>query len=277
MSTRGWTSSPGFWAATISATRPVILPFVGKQRQEFTTSLTVELEGDFHMHRILKTTVRAIGISVTLLGIAAAQDRFDMKVRNDFFAGFAGNQQALDRAMNFCEKALAANPQNAEAMVWHGAGALYQSGQFFQAGDRAKGGEFWQRALAEMDAAVAIAPDRVSVRIPRGAALLTASRNLASPEMARPLIEKAVSDYKRSLEIQKDRLDSLGTHARGELLIGLADGYARLGKDDQAASYFERIRAALPGTPYAASAEKWLQTKTLGPHEAGCLGCHVAK
>jgi tetratricopeptide (TPR) repeat protein len=229
------------------------------------------------MHRILKATVTAIGLGLTLFGIAAAQDRFDMKVRNDFFAGFTGDQPAFDRAMKFCEDALAANPQNAEAMVWHGAGTLYKSGQFFQAGDRAKGGEFWQRALSEMDAAVAIAPDRVSVRIPRGAALLTASRNLPSLEMARPLIEKAVSDYERSLEIQQDRFDSLGTHPRGELLIGLADGYARLGKDGPATATFERIRATLPGTPYAASAEKWLQTNTLAPREAGCLGCHAAK
>lgn len=229
------------------------------------------------MNRILKTTVTVIGLGLTLIVAAAAQERFDMKVRNDFFAGFAGNQQAFDRAMKVCEEALAANPQNAEAMVWHGAGTFYQSGQAFQAGDRAKGGELWQRGLGEMDAAVALAPDRVSVRIPRGAALLIASHNLPNPEMARPLIEKGVSDYAHSLELQKERLDSLGTHPRGELLIGLADGYARLGKDEQATAYFERIRAALPGTVYAASAGKWLQTKSLAPREAGCLGCHVAK
>ena len=47
--------------------------------------------------------------------------------------------------------------------------------------------------------------------------------------------------------------------------------------DEQAAVYFERIRAALPDTAYAASATKWLATKSLAPREAGCLGCHVAK
>ena len=95
--------------------------------------------------------------------------------------------------------------------------------------------------------------------------------------MAAPLIEKGVGDFERVLEIQKPYFDTLGTHPRGELLIGLADGYARLGKNEQAAAFFERIRAALPGSAYAASAEKWLATKTLAPREAGCLGCHVAK
>ena len=66
-------------------------------------------------------------------------------------------------------------------------------------------------------------------------------------ERARPLIEKGVGDFEHALEIQKPYFDTLGTHPRGELLIGLADGYARLGKDDQATAYFERIRAASAG------------------------------
>ena len=218
-----------------------------------------------------------IVIAAGLLGLAAAQDRFDLKVRTDFFAGFAGNEQALDRAMKICEEELAKNPNHPEALVWHGSGLFFQSGKFFQAGDPARGGEFWQRGLAEMDNAVKIAPDSLGVRIPRGAVLLTASRTLPNAAMARPLIETGLGDFERSLEIQKPYFDTLGAHPRGELLIGLADGYARLGKDEQAKAYFERIRAALPGTPYAASADKWLATKSLTPREGGCLGCHVAK
>jgi tetratricopeptide (TPR) repeat protein len=229
------------------------------------------------MNHILKTTVTVFGISLAVLGLAAAQERFDMRVRNDFFAGFAGNQEALDRAMKLCEEELARNPDNAAALVWHGSGVFFESRTYFRAGDQAKGLEFWQRGLGEMDNAVKMAPDTLGVRIPRGAVLLTASRALPSAEMARPLIEKGVGDFERALEIQKPYFDTLGTHPRGELLIGLADGYARLGKDDQATAYFERIRAALPGSAYAASAEKWLATKTLAPREAGCLGCHVAK
>ena len=229
------------------------------------------------MNQMLKTTVTVLGLSLAVLGLAAAQERFDMRVRNDFFAGFAGNQEALDRAMKICEDELARNPQNAAALVWHGSGVFFESGTYFRGGDRAKGGEFWQRGLAEMDRAVEMAPDVLGVRIPRGAVLLTASLSLPNAEMAHPLIEKGVSDFEHALEIQKPYFDTLGTHPRGELLIGLADGYARLGKDDQAAAYFQRIRAALPGSAYAASADKWLATKTLAPREAGCLGCHVAK
>ncbi len=229
------------------------------------------------MNQILKSGISVIGLGLVFLGLTAAEERFDLRVRTDFFAGFAGDQQALDRAMKLCEEELARNPANAEALVWHGSGVFFQSGQFFKAGDRAKGGEYRQRGLAEMDRAVQIAPDNLGVRIPRGAELLTASRYLPNPEMARPLIETGLADFEHTLEIQKLYFDKLGTHQRGELLIGLADGYARLGKDEQATLYFERIRAALPGTPYAANADKWLATKSLTPRESGCIGCHVAK
>jgi tetratricopeptide (TPR) repeat protein len=229
------------------------------------------------MNHMFKIAVSVAGLGLAVLGLAAAQERFDMRVRNDFFAGFAGNHEALDRGMKLCEEELARNPANAAALVWHGAGVFFESKTYFQAGDRAKGIEFWQRGLGEMDKAVTMAPDDLGVRIPRGAVLLTASRVLPDAERARPLIEKGVGDFEHTLEIQKTYFDALGTHPRGELLIGLADGYARLGKDDQATAYFERIRAALPGSAYAASADKWLASKTLAPREAGCLGCHVAK
>ena len=162
------------------------------------------------MKHILKTTVITAGLGLLLLGNAAAQERFDLKVRNDFFAGFAGNQQALDRAMKLCEEELARNPANAEAMVWHGAGVFFESRTYFQAGEQPKGFEFWQRGLAEMDSAVKIAPDHLGVRIPRGAVLLTASRSLPSADMARPLIERGLTDFEQTLEIQKAYYDTWG-------------------------------------------------------------------
>src|SRR5271169_3721749 len=143
---------------------------------------------------------------------APAQDaRFDLKVREDFFAGFAGNQEALDRGMKACEATLAADPKNAEAMVWHGSGLYFAAGQAFRTGDQQKGMDMWTRGLKEMQTAVELAPDSVGVRIPRGAVLLTGS-HFVPGEMARPLIEQGVSDYQRTFDIQKDYLNTLGSH-----------------------------------------------------------------
>jgi tetratricopeptide (TPR) repeat protein len=209
-------------------------------------------------------------------GVLSSQNRFDLKVREYFFAGFAGDAASLDKGMKMCEEALAADPKHAEAMVWHGAGLFYQSGQAFQSGDQQKGGELWARGIKEMDQAVELAPDSLGVRIPRGAVMLTASRYLPSPEMARPLLEKGLTDFEKSYELQASYLADLGTHPRGELMIGLADGYSRAGNAEKAQVWFERIQKELRDTPYAKSAAIWLETKTLAPAQAGCLGCHTA-
>jgi tetratricopeptide (TPR) repeat protein len=232
-------------------------------------------------HKKLKLAIAAmvaflIGFLSTIRS-APAQDRFDLKVRNDFFAGYAGDKDALARGMKACEDALAADPKNAEAMVWHGSGVLVGAQQLFASGDSEKAVPVWMRGLAEMQAAVDLAPDSVGVRIPRGAVLLTASHYIPDANMAKPLIVEGVSDYQRAYDLQKEYFATLGTHPRGELLLGLADGYSRLGDQDKAAAYFEEIVKTLPGTAYAKRASAWETTKSLPVEQTGCVGCHVSK
>ena len=217
---------------------------------------------------------RLCTVMLLVVGVLSSQERFDLKVRNYFFAGFSGDTASLEKGIKICEDALAADPKNAEALVWHGSGLFYQAGQAFQSGDQQKGGELWQRGLKEMDQAVELAPDDLGVRIPRGAVLLTASHYLPSPEMARPLLEKGLADFEKTYDLQADHLADLGTHPRGELMIGLADAYSRTGHQEKAQVWFERIQKEMAGTPYAKSAGIWLETKTLAPAQAGCLGCH---
>src|ERR1700682_3999533 len=145
----------------------------------------------------MKTTFAAL-VLLGGAGLLLAQDRFDFQVRNYFFAGFAGDVASLEKGMKICEDSLVADPKNAEALVWHGAGLFYESGQAFQKQDMQKGGELWAKGLKEMDEAVAVAPDQLGVVIPRGAVLLTASKYVPSPEMARPLIEKGVADFEKT-------------------------------------------------------------------------------
>ncbi|MBM3740954.1 MAG: hypothetical protein FJW39_34885 [Acidobacteria bacterium] len=156
-------------------------------------------------------------------GIALAAERFDHVVRNDFFLGFAGNQEALARGMKTCEKILAEDPNHSEALVWHGSGLWGQAGAAFQRGDREAGMELSQKGLAEMDKAVALAPDNIGVRIPRGASLLAGARAMRDSPFRRSLFERALSDHQRAYELQKEHIDGLGDHPKGELLFALAD------------------------------------------------------
>ena len=111
----------------------------------------------------------SIDILVACGAALFAQERFDMVVRNDFFSGFGGNREALERAMKKSEAVLASNPKHAEAMVWHGSGTFVLSGVAVQNGDFPKAGELYKKGLDEMAAAVALEPDNVAVVIPRAA------------------------------------------------------------------------------------------------------------
>jgi len=222
--------------------------------------------------KLQKTTIAAVIILTA--GVLLSQDRFDMQVRNYFFAGLAGDAASLQKGMRICEAILAKDPHQPEASVWHGTGLVAESREAFQKGDQQNGAALWQRGLDEMDQAEAMAPNDLGVRIVRGAVLLVASQYLSS-EAAHPLIEKGLSDYEKAYSVQGPDLSHLGTHKSGELMIGMADAYARLGQEDKARQWFERIQKDLPATPYAKSAATWLETRTLEPRQAGCLSCHT--
>ena len=214
------------------------------------------------------------------VAFAAAQDtavkpqRFDYLVRADFFAGAAGDEARLQKVIDICERALAANPKHGEAMVWHGATVLVRASQAFQKGDVPAGRSLFEGGVKEMTDAVALAPDNPGVLIPRGAVLLEATRNMPA-EMARPLVQSALANYEHALEVQGPAFSALGDHGKGELLFGLADGWARIGDTAKARQYFERLIADAPGSGQVPKAREWLTTGVV-PKSNGssCVGCH---
>ncbi|HZS10108.1 MAG TPA: hypothetical protein VFD58_35095 [Blastocatellia bacterium] len=200
-------------------------------------------------------------------------ERFDFLVREDFFAGMAGDQEKFRRALKLCEETLAKNPKHAEAMVWHGSGLLFMGGQSFQKGEMQKGAELWERGQKEMDAAIALEPDNVGVRIARGATYIQSSKYVPMPAQALAMLETGVGDYEKALELQKPYFDKLGVHARGELLWGLAEGSQRLGNKEKARGYAERMVKECAGSAYAERAKALLDNRK--PASTTCTGCHA--
>lgn len=191
---------------------------------------------------------------------ATAPQRFDYLVRDDFFAGLAGDEARMQKAQALCERALAENPSHAAALVWHGA-ILLARRQF-------------QQGLKEMNDAAALAPDNPGVLIPRAAVLLEATRQMPE-QMARPLLESAVANYEHVLEVQAPVWAALGDHGKGELLFGLAEGSARLGRPDTARVYVQRLLADAPTSGQTPRAKTWLETGSVPPVSgAACVGCH---
>ena len=220
----------------------------------------------------MRTTLLLALAAATFL---AAADRFDHTVRQDFFAGLSGNKEAFDRAMKACDEILAENPKHAEAKVWRGSGYLSLAGALFQKQDFQNAMPLFEKGIAEMDAAVALEPNNLGVRIPR-AATLQAATPFMPPDVAKPLLERVREDYELTYKAQESYLDKLGDHPRGELLIGLASVHDRLGDKDKARFYFEKLIASAPTTTHRGEAKEWLETGTLAK-PVRCIGCHVAK
>ena len=198
---------------------------------------------------------------------------FHERVRADFFDGLRGDTAAMDRAMKVCEDELAKNPKHPEAMVWHGAGVVGRASVAFRTGDRVNGLELYNKGLAEMDAAVVLAPNEVGVRIPRGAVVLAMAPFVPDPEKTK-LLERGISDYETTYAIQKDRFETLTLHSREQLLYGLVDGYANLKNIDKATATFALMKRQASGSELLSRAEKRARGEAVdGP--APCEQCHT--
>ena len=198
--------------------------------------------------------MRAIALLLlvfTMSLAALAQQRFDFKVREDMFAGMDGDTVAFDRAMKLIADTLAREPDHAEALVWRGDGRLFMAGQAFQRGDFAGGQKLFTEGLADMERAVALAPNDIAVRVPRASGLLAYARALRRVDRSEAdrLTRIAVGDFEFVLQASQSRWDKLSEHGRGEVLGALADGWLMLGESAKADVFLDRMTAELPGTP----------------------------
>ena len=195
-------------------------------------------------------------------------------VMADLFNGFGGDNAALQRALNATVFTLTANPNHAQALAWHGAATLYYSSTTPDLSAAERIGLF-QRATKEMDSAVGLAPDDLRVRMARGVVLRMLTPTMPRLANVPGLIENARVDYQRMFDLQQGQLEQLSTHARGELLQGLAELNSRQGKTADAEKYYGMMQSMLPGTDYASRAAAWMKTKQPLPQaQANCISCH---
>jgi hypothetical protein len=224
--------------------------------------------------RLVNIVIAALAALVVAAAGAAAQSFSFERLRNDLFAGAAGDMTALRRVLTEVEGLLAANPQHPQAMVVHGIAVVFAAAHE-SAGEPGRAAEMFQRGITEVNAAVTLAPDDLFVRVLRGVLLQRASGNVPPPLRAQ-MLEDARSDFQRVFDMQQSGLDGLGTHRLGELLSALGDVYSRLDRTGEAERYYSAIVEKLPGTEYARRAADWMATRTPLPAErTTCIGCHV--
>lgn len=201
---------------------------------------------NFHAAAIFAAAVFAIGAQDARAQQTAPPNElmFDQTLQKDFSAGMSGNQAAQKRAFERADKILAANPKDAETLVWHGSATLAQSGSLFQTGNFREGAAMWQKGLAEMDRAVELAPESFTVRIVRGATALSAAKKFPDPTVAKELREKAVTDYEKILTLTDETTKKALPGSRAQILGGLVEAYDKLGDKAKAETYRQRLLAA---------------------------------
>jgi hypothetical protein len=127
--------------------------------------------------------------------------------------------------------------------------------------------------MADLDRALALAPAKIGVLVPRAGVLLAAARSARDPAKARDLAARAAAAYETAFALRQDSFAQLGAHNRGEYLSGLAESWAIAGDRDKSEGYLRRILAELPGTPYAQQATAkladWNNRRPLN-----CQTCH---
>lgn len=232
--------------------------------------------------KILKLIVLSTTLLMFLLSFSFAQKqtemRFDHLVREDFFAGFTGDVEALKRGMAKCEEKLKTEPDNADALVWHGAGLQFQAVSYFQKNDYKTGGELYQRGEAEMDRAVQLKPKSISILVARAAHLVAYSRFVPDPNEQKKMLAKVIHDYEEVYRQQQPHFDKLSQHSRGELLMGLAEAYLRSGGDENRNKAMALLKLAQKETVYAKEANKWMQAAPDAKPATffhTCVGCHT--
>lgn len=229
------------------------------------------------MARRYPAAAGVLALAATLLAAAAVpaqqEQRFDERVRDLFFSGFAGDPASLRRGMEIAEEALAAEPDHAQALAWQATGWLFRSGQAFQRDDFSRGMTLFGNSVDQFRRAVSLAPDDVGVLIPRATSFQETARFVAHAPTRTMLLETALADYLKVLDLQEPYFRSLTVHSRGELLGGIADALWQSGRPGRARQYLRRMIAELPGSSYALMAQRRLEEPP-GTVRLTCLGCH---
>jgi len=223
----------------------------------------------------MRRLLLALALALLVCPAALGQERFDFKVREDMFAGFDGDKEAFDRAMRLIADTLARQPDHAQALVWRGDGRLFLSGQALRRGALTEGRRLYGEAMADLERAVALAPNDIAVRIPRATGLQPFARGLRPFERAEAdrLTRIVISDLEFVVAASASFWNGLATHNRGELLGALADSWLQLGEPVKAKTYLDRMTGELPGTPYAKNAEL-RRADPAAKAPLTCLGCH---
>jgi tetratricopeptide (TPR) repeat protein len=197
-------------------------------------------------------------------------------IREDIFAGFLVNDlERLARGEKNLEVLLAERPQSkAPLLAWKAGIALTRAAHAHEAGRKADFEREYRKATSLFEEAAQAGPKDFGVIAITGGSYSQIADRLPEPQRTAGW-KTAYQAYHAMLAAQKDQVDQLPLHLKGELLGGLALTAQRTGKGDEAGPYLERIVKTMPGTAYATAAQRWIERpETRAKSSVACHSCH---
>lgn len=183
---------------------------------------------------------------------------FEREVLGDFVQAAEGNDEARKRLIATCERAISADAEHAEAIAWRGAGKMFEAGAASSSGDFGAAMSHVTAALTDLERARTLEPENPGVRIVAANMLLNLAKNHPIESMATGYARQGIEDAKAALSKLYDNWDKQPADVKGQLLMGVAEGYAKLGKTVEARDWCNRVLGAVPGTSWAERAQAWI-------------------
>jgi predicted Zn-dependent protease len=183
---------------------------------------------------------------------------FEREVFADFVQAAQGNDEAKARLVAACERALEADAENAEAIAWRGAARMFEAGAASSNGDFRAAMNHTNASLADLNRARELEPENPGVRMVAANTLLNLARYHPIDTMAKAYAKQGVEDAKVALSKLYGSWDKQPSDVKGQLMLGVAQGYEKLGETTTARDWFNRVIGAVPGSTWAEQAQAWI-------------------
>jgi hypothetical protein len=141
-------------------------------------------------------------------------------VREEIFAGYmAGDMTRFEKGMDKVRGILEAEPDNAVALAWNGGGHVLRAVKAREAADMAGYRSLFRTAQAQFCEGFGTGPEDIGVLVVGGGTLIMLGGRLA--EADRPgAFDLGFRNYSAAAGLQKQQMDKLPPHFRGELWSG---------------------------------------------------------
>jgi tetratricopeptide (TPR) repeat protein len=163
--------------------------------------------------------------------------------------GASGDKEAVSKAENILKKLIEIDPQNAEAHCWYGSVLTLKGGNAMLPFEKMM---HVNNGTKEMDKAVSLAPDNITVRLTR------ANNSLKLPDFFNRL-DTAITDFEYLISMKQKNTETFSDNLLPNIYLSLGIAYKRKGDLNKAGENWKKVLEIAPNTKAAEQAENLIK------------------